>query len=721
MSSSHTFVAFPVPPIAAAAALLVCAAAGPAAAQQAPSGDATPELPTVTVRGQAGEPNASLNQHEQAETGSRLGLSPRETPASVSVMSAGQMAARGIRRTQDAVTSLPGMAEAPSPGNGFSSLSARGFVGHNSVAQLVDGTRLTVGSGTVTYPFSTWPIESVQVLRGPASVLQGDGAIGAVVNYVTKKPLFGRSEREAFASVGQHGTVQGGVGLRGPISDTLAYSAYADAARSSGVRADSAYDRQNLSLALSARPSARTEATLMFDGGRNNDAAYFGTPLRDGAVPARWRNASFNVQDKKVLYKDQAWRLRLRHDLTESVQLRNETYHLRSDRYWHNVESYAWNAGTQLVDREDFIAIGHDLTQTGNRFEVQANGQVAGVPHKLVAGVDAYRTDYDHINNSPYGGSDSVHPEAVTPGLFHSPDAYGLGRRTRLDNAALFAESHWTISPRLSVLGGLRAERIRLRTQNMRTPDAPQRIRYTPVTGRLGAVWKAGDALSVYGQFATGTDPVSGALALPGGRTDFKLTRGQQWEVGLKGDAPAINGEWSVALYRIGKRNLLSRDVDNPAVVQQIGRQHSTGIELALAAEPVRGWSIDANFSLLRARYGQFMAYSGGNAIDYGGHIPTGAPQRLFNLWTGWQLHPQWHISAGLRHVGKRPVNPANSAWLPAYTTVNAALSWQPTRQSSLTLAVHNLGDKVYPLSGSASQWLLGAPRTVSLTGRIAF
>ena len=41
--------------------------------------------------------------------------------------------------------------------------------------------------------------------------------------------------------------------------------------------------------------------------------------------------------------------------------------------------------------------------------------------------------------------------------------------------------------------------------------------KYSPVTGRLGAVWSPSDALSLYGQLGTGTDPLSGALSLPGG------------------------------------------------------------------------------------------------------------------------------------------------------------------------------------------------------------
>ena len=54
--------------------------------------------------------------------------------------------------------------------------------------QLYDGTRLFLGTGTVTFPFDTWSAERIEVLRGPASVMYGEGAIGGVVNVVPKKP-----------------------------------------------------------------------------------------------------------------------------------------------------------------------------------------------------------------------------------------------------------------------------------------------------------------------------------------------------------------------------------------------------------------------------------------------------------------------------------------------------------------------------------------------------
>ncbi len=57
--------------------------------------------------------------------------------------------------------------------------------------QLYDGTRQYVGAGTVTFPFDTWTVDRIDVLRGPASVLYGEGATGAVVDVVPKKPREG--------------------------------------------------------------------------------------------------------------------------------------------------------------------------------------------------------------------------------------------------------------------------------------------------------------------------------------------------------------------------------------------------------------------------------------------------------------------------------------------------------------------------------------------------
>jgi len=679
-----------------------------------------PSFAPVEVIDTAPAPGSSLGLDVPAPTGSRLELAPRDTPASVSSISRADMAERSITRAQDAAVRMPGITEAPAPGNGGTRLAARGFLGHNSVAQLVDGTRLTVAVGTLTYPFSTWPLEAVEVLRGPASVLYGDGSIGAAVNYLTKQPLFARSEREAFASVGSFSTVQGGVGLRGPLGEVLAYSLYVDAAHSDGYRRFEDYDRRNWSLALAARPMQGLKVTFSLDGGSNDDARYFGSPLQDGALVPALRRTNFNVQDSVVKYNDRMWRVRTQYQPHEHFTLRNETYHLRANRHWRNSEAATFNAAGTLINRSDYLEIIHNQEQTGSRLDATWNGSLG----RFALGLEGYKTKFLHTNNSPYGGASAVDLWHFDPGYFTSPVATTPGRHATLQTVALFAENALDLSAQWKLVTGLRSDHIRFDNHALRT-GAQQRLKYSPVTGRVGAVWTASEALSLYGQYGTGTDPVSGAMSLPGGSTEFDLTKGRQVEVGAKGALPAavaMPGEWTVALYRIEKRNLLSRDPEHPDVVQQIGQQSSTGVEWALAFEPARGWTVDANVTYLRARYDDFHEVVSGTAVSRSGNVPAGVPQRTANLWNTWHIHPAWKAGLGLRHVGRRPANTANTAHLPAYTVMDASLAWTPAAGRSLTLAVHNLGDRDYALTGSGNlRWRLGAPRTVQLTARFMF
>jgi iron complex outermembrane receptor protein len=177
-----------------------------------------------------------------------------------------------------------------------------------------------------------------------------------------------------------------------------------------------------------------------------------------------------------------------------------------------------------------------------------------------------------------------------------------------------------------------------------------------------------------------------------------------------------------VALYKIEKRNLLSRDAGNPSVSQQVGQQSSTGIELAFAAEPVRGWTIDANAALLRARYDAFKELVSGALVSRDGNTPTGVPERTASIWTAYRFLPQWQAGFGARYVGARQGNTANTTQLPSYVVLDASLAYDHSRNLKLGLAVKNLADRDYALAGTANaRWLLGAPRTVQLTARATF
>ena len=167
--------------------------------------------------------SSGLGLNRENSAASRLGLSLFELPASVELIEQTAMAVKGDFSGLAAVTRATGIASNGNQGNGGTALSARGFEGHNSVVHTYDGIRLYVGAGTVTFPADTWTVDRVEVLRGPGSVVNGVGAIGASINYVPKKPNEEKYEHQIMLTAGSDDLRRMALGSGGPINSRLSY------------------------------------------------------------------------------------------------------------------------------------------------------------------------------------------------------------------------------------------------------------------------------------------------------------------------------------------------------------------------------------------------------------------------------------------------------------------------------------------------------------------
>ncbi|MGT2490271.1 TonB-dependent receptor domain-containing protein [Cupriavidus basilensis] len=95
-----------------------------------------------------------------------------------------------------------------------------------------------------------------------------------------------------------------------------------------------------------------------------------------------------------------------------------------------------------------------------------------------------------------------------------------------------------------------------------------------------------------------------------------KLATGRQIEAGVKQSFWNQRGEWTFAAYQIVKKNLLTRDASNPALSVQVGEQSSRGLEASVSVELIRGLRVDANGTLLRARYDDFAESVNGALVS---------------------------------------------------------------------------------------------------------
>jgi iron complex outermembrane receptor protein len=188
---------------------------------------------------------------------------------------------------------------------------------------------------------------------------------------------------------------------------------------------------------------------------------------------------------------------------------------------------------------------------------------------------------------------------------------------------------------------------------------------YANTGRRLGTVYLLRPELSVYAQFSKAADPVAGMLMLSPANSAFDVSTGKQFEVGIKQSFWDKAGDWTLAAYGIRKTNLLTRDTANPALRVQVGERSSRGIEGTLSLAVTRTVRLEANAALLRARYDDFTESVGGVAVSRNGRVPTDVPERRANLWVGWKFQPGWTASGGLRHIGKRYADNANTLEMP--------------------------------------------------------
>ncbi|MET0969600.1 MAG: TonB-dependent siderophore receptor [Tardiphaga sp.] len=664
----------------------------------------------------------TLNLTGTTSTGSRLGLTRLQTPASVEVISAETIAERGQYNVLDAVTqNATGITAIGDPGNGGVAFSTRGFTGVDSVKLLLDGTRLYVGSGTVNFPFDTWSTERIAVLRGPASVMFGEGAVGGAINIVSKMPSW-IPQNQAEISLDSNMTRRIAVDSGGPINKDVAYRITA-----TGNMSDGWVDRGNNSnvaihAAVQVRQTEDLVWTISTDYGDRQPMRYFGTPLINGQFDPALRFKNYNVGDSMIRWQDSWSQVKTEYQVTDSISVRNTLYYMNSQRHWKELENYAFNPATGLIDRSTYLEILHNQQQVGDRFDATFKGHVLGMANEFLAGFDVNHITFSHTNNSPYGGASSVDPINFNPGLYFSPDPTTPGFSSVTNQYAVFAENRLSVTEQLSLIAGIRQDEPTVDRTDLRNAANSYSRGYSATTWRAGAVYTPIKDLAFYAQYSTAADTVGGLVTASNANAKFELATGKQIEVGVKQSFWGGRGEWTLAGYQIVKNNLLTPNPNDLTQVLQVGQQSSRGVEASVGFVLDHGWRVDANTAFLRAKYDDFVQDVGGVAVNYAGNVPVNVPQNVSNVWATWAFAADWSANAGVQIVGKTFADSANTLEMPSYTLVNAGLQWKPDLNTTVSLRVYNLFDKIYATSSySDNQWTLGMPRTAQLAVNVKF
>jgi iron complex outermembrane receptor protein len=443
----------------------------------------------------------------------------------------------------------------------------------------------------------------------------------------------------------------------------------------------------------------------------------------------RNREANYNVADARLRFLDDRGTLQIDWTPTETLTFSNVAYRLTSDRLWRNLESYTWIAATGpaagAIARSDNYGIRHDQTQWGDQGSMTWTTPIAGaIGNALVLGFDANLVKFTHENN--FGSdpqNDRVDPFAFAPGLFLDTQGIAPRYRTRTSEYAFFAEDRVTLGGGLSIVAGVRYEEDRVRRWSITYPGGSRDDTFAfdrtfrNTTWRVGTVWQPLSTLSFYGQYATGVDPLGTLTTATIGQVAFSNARGDQVEAGVKAVFLDGRGTATLAAYRIVKKGLLAqRTLSSP--VEQVGQRSAKGIEAAVTLDLPHGFGVDANGSVLDARFDDFL--SGGTSFN--GNTPPAIAEVTGNLWLRWDASRRVQARTGLRYVSRRFSDNANRFRIPGYATIDATISYALTDHVAVDLRGYNLFDKAYAVTSYGDeQWILGRPRSIDVALRVAF
>jgi iron complex outermembrane receptor protein len=182
-------------------------------------------------------------------------------PQSISVVTSGQMEARAVENIGQALNYSAGVVAEPfGTDPRYDVPIIRGFSAADS--QFLNGLKLIREFGSVG--IESYGLERIEVLRGPASVLYGQGNPGGLINLVSKRPVW-ESFGEVNAEAGSFDRYTGSFDLGGPVSEDSDFAyRLTGLVRDGGTQQDYVDDdRYFLAPALTWTPSDDTSLTLL--------------------------------------------------------------------------------------------------------------------------------------------------------------------------------------------------------------------------------------------------------------------------------------------------------------------------------------------------------------------------------------------------------------------------------------------------------------------------
>jgi iron complex outermembrane receptor protein len=697
-------------------------------------------------------PPTLLNSNVVAASASRLGLIVHETPASVDIVDRQTIEAQGYRTTTETAQGAVGVL-AGDAGGAPANFSMRGFTG-GAINTLYNG--IWIGPSDITNRvMDTSSLERVEILKGPSSLMSGLDAIGGAVNYLSRQPTTGPIKNEFDASFDSLGTYRTHYGSGGStLVDGLDYRVDIGQSKLNSFIDGDYENLTNFSAQLNYRVSNSFKMFGAIEYKQEQGHAYWGTPLVptsfpgsfaksgvvsgtavsafDGSilgpltVDSRTLTTNYNVADNSVGAHELWLRTGFEWAFSNNITLKDQAYAYQAQRHWFDSETYAFDNGTNAIDRDRFF-VTHNQHVFGNNADMIWDSALFGMENRFAGQLQVSRNNI-RFGEEGNGGfpDDTVSVVNPDPGLY-GPMATDI-RSSHLDTLAGSVEDRLKINAMFSLIGGARFEDFQLSRDGSNFDGSPVTgqpftANWTPVSYRAAYTFEPVKGLTFYSMYSTAYDPAAAGIFSISPGNSLALTSAKIYETGVKHLFWDNRAEWTFAAYDITRNNVYVAISDTESALA--GEIRTRGIELSGAVRPIDDLKLWGNVALTQARYANF------DFEGFTGNTPSNVAPVIVNAGASYRFSKwRWPVEFGgsVRHVGHRYLFEDDATTMLAYTTADLFafidiprrdLPWQGLDTMRVRFRVRNVTNAVYAAwsdPGLPDQVLLGAPRTYELS-----
>ena len=636
-----------------------------------------------------------------------------DVPQSVVVISSEQIESRAYTSITDIVNYVPGLNSSQGEGHRDSVV----FRGVRSTADFfVDGVR-----DDVQYYRPLYNVEQVEVLKGPNALLFGRGGTGGVLNRVTKKGVLGEAFTQIGASIDTFGGAAVQVDRNVDVSETAALRVNASYESLENHRDFFDGDRWGVNPTLKLKLSEATTVDLSYEYLDHQRFIDRGIPTgADGRPVEAFEDIVFgDPQLNTTTLEAHLLKAMMQHRFSDDIKGNFSAFYGDYDKLYQNfyASGYDQAATPDQVTLDGYL----DTTQRENLVlsgNVVAQIDAGSLRHTLLFGAEFIDTSSNQDRFNAFWDTTSDDNEVFAAnrplalsggiGVNASGDATRndftsqLNDDTHVDVEAtsVYVQDEVTLSESVKLVLGARYDEFDISVVNVKNAGEKRSRKDSEVSPRAGVIYKPQENVSIYASYSESFLPRSGEqfANISGDKNKLDPDTYSNLELGLKWD---ISGRlnMSAAIFEIESSSPQVADSD-PSTLDVIDSTIE-GFEAQVNGQLTDDWGVAVGYS-----------YLDGDVVDRFGS--TGRrlrelPENTFSIWSSYQATPRIGLGLGLTYQDDSFINQSNTATLPSYTRVDAAVYFDVSERLSLQLNIDNLADELYfPNAHSTHQATVG-------------